>query len=217
MSSCTLDYMTPAPAATSVDVRRTVLDAALAIIDTQGPDAVSMREVARQAGVSHQAPYHYFSDRAGIFAAISEEGFLGLTETLQRVYSSTTHSAGDGLRAYVAFAMSHRGHFRVMFRNDICGIATHEPAQHAADNAFNALLELVGHVVEGKPSDEDAMVWATTLWSIAHGVATLVIDGPLVPRLAKHSGPGDVDNYLEAVMDHFDTMVTRQARSLFTK
>jgi AcrR family transcriptional regulator len=214
--SSTLKRMAPAPASTTGDVRRTVLDAALAIIDVQGPDAVSMREVARQAGVSHQAPYHYFHDRAGIFAAISEEGFLGLSEALHRAYSSTSNPAGDGLRAYVTFAMSHRGHFRVMFRNDICGIATHEPALLAADQAFNALLSVVNHVVDGEPSEENAMVWATTLWSIAHGVATLVIDGPLVPRLAKYPSINDVDAYLDTVLDHFAAMVNRQAKELFT-
>jgi len=55
-------------------LRRQVLDAAVAIAATSGPDVISMREVARLAGVSHQAPYHHFGDRAGIFAAISEEG-----------------------------------------------------------------------------------------------------------------------------------------------
>jgi AcrR family transcriptional regulator len=214
--SSTLKRMAPAPSSAAVDVRRTVLDAALAIIDVQGPDAVSMREVARQAGVSHQAPYHYFRDRAGIFAAISEEGFLGLSEALHNAGVSTAHPARDGLRAYVSFAMTHRGHFRVMFRNDICGIATHEPALLAADQAFNALLTVVGDVVESTQSEHNTLVWATTLWSIAHGLATLVIDGPLVPRLAKHPGINDVDAYLDTVIDHFAEMVTRQAKELFT-
>jgi len=63
-------------------LRRTVLDAAVAISAANGPDAISMREVARKAGVSHQAPYHHFTDRSGIFAAICEEGFRQLSEDL---------------------------------------------------------------------------------------------------------------------------------------
>ena len=66
----------------SESLRRTVLDAAVAISAANGPDAISMREVAREAGVSHQAPYHHFTDRSGIFAAICEEGFRHLSEAL---------------------------------------------------------------------------------------------------------------------------------------
>ncbi|MSV37798.1 MAG: TetR family transcriptional regulator, partial [Actinobacteria bacterium] len=70
--------MVPAPSEQHGDVRRLVLDAALGIIESDGAESLSMREVARRAGVSHQAPYHYFGDRSGILAAISEEGFTGL-------------------------------------------------------------------------------------------------------------------------------------------
>jgi AcrR family transcriptional regulator len=66
--------MVPAPSEQHGDVRRLVLDAAIAIIELDGAESLSMREVARRAGVSHQAPYHYFGDRSGILAAISEEG-----------------------------------------------------------------------------------------------------------------------------------------------
>jgi AcrR family transcriptional regulator len=91
------------------DVRRLVLDAAIAIITSTGAESLSMREVARQAGVSHQAPYHYFKDRSGIFAAISEEGFQRLAQAFREV-SNTANSTGEsaaklGFQAYVRFAM----------------------------------------------------------------------------------------------------------------
>ena len=67
--------MVPGPHDQHGDVRRLVLDAAIAIIELDGAESLSMREVARRAGVSHQAPYPYFGYRSRIFAAISEEGF----------------------------------------------------------------------------------------------------------------------------------------------
>jgi hypothetical protein len=102
-----------------------------------------------------------------------------------------------------------------MFRNDICGIRTHEPTESAADQAFNALLTLVIRVVNDKPGKEETMVWASTLWSVAHGLATLVIDGPLAVKLARELGPEAVDEHLDHVIDLFSTMVSQQARTLF--
>lgn len=211
-----MTYMTSATSLTEQsDVRRQVLDAAIDIISREGVENVSMREVARQAGVSHQAPYHYFGDRAGIFAAISEEGFFGLADALERAYADTAHPTRDGLAAYVAFARSHQGHFRVMFRNDICGISTHPSTLDAADKAFNALLSLVHRFVGDSPDEESSLMWATTMWSTAHGLATLIIDGPLMPRLAKHSDVTDAEKFIDTVIDHFGSIVTQQTKTLF--
>lgn len=192
-----------------------MLDAAIDIISREGVEHVSMREVARRAGVSHQAPYHYFGDRAGIFAAISEEGFCGLADALHRAYANTTQPTRDGLAAYVAFARSHQGHFRVMFRNDICGISSHPSTMDAADKAFSALLSLVHRFVGDSQSEENSLMWATTLWSTAHGLATLIIDGPLMPRMAKNPEISDAEKFIDAVIDHFGSMVTQQTKTLF--
>ena len=88
--------MVPAPSEQHGDVRRLVLDAAVAIIELEGAESLSMREVARRAGVSHQAPYHYFSDRSGIFAAISEEGFAGLAQAFRDVHETEMPAAKAG-------------------------------------------------------------------------------------------------------------------------
>jgi AcrR family transcriptional regulator len=66
------------------DLRQKVLDASLTLIEEGGLDRLSMREVARKAGVSHQAPYHYFDDREAILAALAGEGFSKLGQSLMR-------------------------------------------------------------------------------------------------------------------------------------
>jgi len=173
---------TPVTPEASVDVRRAVLDGALDIIATEGAEAVSMREVARRAGVSHQAPYHYFGDRAGIFAAISEEGFRSFTEAFRRALDEPGDIAANCLHAYVLFAMNHKGHYRVMFRSDICGISTHESTMSAADEAFLSLLDLA-EAVDPQRDPADAMSLPVALWAQAHGLATLIIDSPLLGKL----------------------------------
>ena len=174
------------------DVRRAVLDSALDIIATDGANAVSMREVARRAGVSHQAPYHYFTDRAGIFAAITEEGFRSFTEMFRSRLHSSTDPLTDCFHAYVTFALEHRGHYRVMFQSDICGISTHEKTQQAADDAFLALLDLA-HAVDPTGSlSDDALTLPISLWATAHGLAMLMIDGPLMAKVPLGTVPDEL-------------------------
>lgn len=185
-----------APQNPALDVRRSVLDATIAIIAADGPDAVSMREVARRAGVSHQAPYHHFEDRAGIFAAVAEEGFRIFTRDFRAVVETTNSPLSDCLRSYLRFAIGHPGHFKVMFRSDICGVSTHEPTRAAADEAFLVLLDFARKVDPTAQSGPDPLALPVLLWSHAHGLATLLIDGPLERKLP----PGlSVDSLIDSV------------------
>jgi AcrR family transcriptional regulator len=203
--------MVPAPSDHHGDVRRLVLDAALDIITTSGAESLSMREVARRAGVSHQAPYHYFKDRSGIFAAISEEGFTALASAFRDVNHSTTAPAKAGFIAYLGFARNNVGHFRVMFRNDICGLATHDFAALAAEDAFSELLLMVSRTIGVSADEADQFTFAIMLWSQAHGLATLVLDGPLMNRLP---ATADVEAQIQAVIDLASHMVSLQATEM---
>jgi len=184
-----------------MDVARAVLDAAIEIIATDGPDQVSMREVARRAGVSHQAPYHHFTDRAGIFAAISEEGFRNFTAEFRRTFDTSSDPLADCLRTYVGFALAHPGHFKVMFRSDIYGVTTHDATRTAADEAFLALLDLAA--TAGTPSSPaDALTMPVALWAQAHGLATLLVDGPLAAKIPPELPISDLIDAVARVATH---------------
>jgi AcrR family transcriptional regulator len=203
--------MVPAPLDQHGDVRRLVLDAALDIITSSGAESLSMREVARRAGVSHQAPYHYFGDRSGIFAAISEEGFSALAGAFRDVQESTISAAKADFIAYLDFARSHVGHFRVMFRQDICGVQENEETAIAASSAFDELLQMVARTIGSSVDPKAAHTFAFTMWSHAHGLATLVIDGPLPNKLL----PGvSLDDQIDAVIDLCCHMVALQAAEM---
>ena len=179
--------------ATSDPLRRVVLDVAVAIARDEGPDAISLRKVARDAGVSHQAPYHHFGDRAGIFAAIAEEGFSKLSAAL-----INSHNKGiSGMcETYVRFALEHAGHFRVMMRNDLCDLQNYPSAVFQADRAFNLLLEDVTAALGNSASDDDIKTHTAFLWSVGHGLATLLLDGPLEIKL---EGIADVNALIQRV------------------
>lgn len=177
----------------SESLRRTVLDAAVAISATHGPDAISMREVAREAGVSHQAPYHHFTDRSGIFAAICEEGFRQLSEALLAPRPSDDSNMCE---SYVHFALQHPGHFRVMMRNDLCQLVNYPSARMEADRAFDILVDEVKSLLGEGARDETVKTQTAYIWSVGHGLATLLLDGPLELKL---EGIDDVNAFIHRV------------------
>jgi AcrR family transcriptional regulator len=205
--------MKVAPQEQHGDVRRLVLDAAISLIESDGAESLSMREVARRAGVSHQAPYHYFKDRSGIFAAISQEGFAALAHAFRQVQTDgtldTTSPAKAGFAAYLRFAREHVGHFRVMFRADISGLSSHPEAHECAEDAFTELLNMVARTVGHSADTQDALTFALMLWSQAHGLATLLLDGPLESRMGSRL---DTEKQVDAVIELAAHMVSLEAR-----
>lgn len=144
------------------DLPRALVAAALEVLDEVGPAALSLREVARRAGVSHAAPAHHFGDKAGLLTAIAVEGFEMLIADL-----ATQDDFLDVGVAYVRFAVGHRAHFGVMFRPELQ--RRDDPALVEVKARANALLYPPAGSV-------DAGVAA---WSLVHGFATLWIDDAL--------------------------------------
>jgi AcrR family transcriptional regulator len=169
------------------DLRERVLRASVELIDQDGLGALSMREVARRAGVSHQAPYHYFQDREAILAAVAERGFDILGEMLRQARAQATgptHAVELAAIAYVQFAYEHSAYFRIMFRPELVTLKNHHEVDCTADQAFCHVPELVmGCFKAGLPQGLGAENMCALLWSVVHGFACLLIDGPLLEKL----------------------------------
>jgi AcrR family transcriptional regulator len=196
------------------DLRRKVLEASLALIEEGGLDRLSMREVARKAGVSHQAPYHHFGDRAAILAAIATEGFGMLQQELSRSLDEHAASQRSALaavaRTYVDFALRHPGHFRVMFRSDAVPIENYPEALENADAAFGALVQAIDRSFAGEPPEARRNL-AFACWAFTHGLATLLLDGPLARRSGTPKGrQGELaDKVIKSFVAQFTTDETR--------
>lgn len=158
------------------NLRRVILDAALDEIAERGAAAVSMRELARRAGVSHAAPAHHFGDKAGLLTAIAVEGYELLTVELRRA-NERGGFAEVGL-AYIAFAVENPAHFEVMYHPDL--YRADDPAVLEARDAAGQLL--YGPAEEAYP-DRDAFRVGIAGWSFAHGFASLWTTGNLRHRL----------------------------------
>ena len=166
------------------DLRRVVLDASLALIAEEGVAALSLREVARRAGVTHGAPYHHFADRGAILAAIAEEGFALLRGEMLAQIEAAGPLARDRFeacgRGYFGFAVAHPAHFRVMFRPELSDPASHPAVDRAASAALQVLVDVVADgKARGAAPLVDPLALVVTGWSSAHGLAALWIDGPL--------------------------------------
>ena len=174
------------------DLRRVLLQASLELIDEGGIAALSLREVARKAGVSHNAPYHHFEDRGSLLAAIAEEGFADLAGEMARARAAAPDARARleacGL-AYVRFALSSPSRFKVMFRPELAAPAEGENLVRASSPALETLT---GAIVEAQqaglapPGDPAPLV--LTSWSAVHGLASLWLDGPLA-RVHRMFGP----------------------------
>ncbi|MBX3227613.1 MAG: TetR/AcrR family transcriptional regulator [Labilithrix sp.] len=196
------------------DVRGEILAAAVRTIEEGGLADLSMREVARRAGVSHQLPYHYFTDREGILAAIAQSGFTLLGARLRKLTTADMTGAeklAAAGREYVEFACDHPAHFRVMFRNDFVAVERFPTAQENADDCFALLPKLVGEAIaDGLPPKPDERALVILGWSIAHGLACLLLDGPLAKKLPDAAGARAAT--VHAVMEALKNLVEASSK-----
>jgi AcrR family transcriptional regulator len=164
------------------NLRQALLEAAIRLIAESGATAFTLREVARRAGVSHNAPYRHFQDKDALLAAVATEGYRELTEAMVKAAGQRS-SARDRLKeaglAYIAFALRRPEHFTVMFDAPFSK-RTNPEAGSASEHAFSTLLNLVRDCQRDKqlPSG-DPLAFGLLAWSMVHGIAKLAITARL--------------------------------------
>ncbi|MGQ1840127.1 TetR/AcrR family transcriptional regulator [Kocuria turfanensis] len=158
------------------DLHRAVLDAAVQAVLEVGPSQLSLRDLARRAGVSHAAPAYHFGNKAGLLTTLAAEGFRMLAEHLTEVLERTGSFLEVGV-AYVHFAVEHRAHTQVMFRPDLYE-ASRADVVEARAAATEALTRGIG-TLPPEVVGPDPKVAALAAWSLVHGFADLWLGGAL--------------------------------------
>ena len=169
-----------------------------------GVSGVSLRDVARRAGVSHSAPAHHFGSKAGLLTAFATAGYQLLGESIiKEVVAADAADGAEELAAigsgYVRFALSHPAHFEVMFRLDALDPGNAEFAA-TSDAAYGLLTATVERCrLAGRLHGHSPEVVTVSAWSLVHGLATLWIGG----RLGERTTEPDPQRLAAVVTDLF--------------
>lgn len=160
------------------DLRAACVRAAMELLEEGGETALSLRAVARRAGVSPAAPYRHYEDREALVSAVAAVGYRELAERLAAAHPSpsTPEQLARVAIAYVQFALERPALFRIMFG---------EPCDRDNDErvaATTAVSLYVREIVRRGFPQADADALATAIWALVHGLAFLHLDGKLDAR-----------------------------------
>ncbi|MFJ4531648.1 TetR/AcrR family transcriptional regulator [Streptomyces nigrescens] len=179
-------------------LRARLVQVGIDLLTEEGVQALSLREIARRAGVSHGAPRRHFPTHLSLLSAIARQGFADLAEKAAADIDAHPSDPRAQLmalgRGYLDFALTHRGMFELMFRHDLLE-SGHLGLRDTSLPLFQVLVDLVARVQP--QSDVPARFVAGALWSNLHGIAQLWRWGSL--QLA--TGADEVEPLLRAALD----------------
>jgi AcrR family transcriptional regulator len=184
------------------NLRRALLDEALATIRTEGVSGLTLREIGARLGVSRTALYRHFADKSALLTAVATEGF----RTLRQQLIAAWEEGGRGRAAfqamgvaYIRFAVANPSHYRVMFSSFVDPEDRESELGVEAGKAFQALVDALAALQhDAVVRSDNTVLMARFVWSVVHGVAMLAIDG----RLRE---PGGIEELMRYALDRLRT------------
>jgi AcrR family transcriptional regulator len=183
-----------------------LLEAAERVLERDGLSGLTLRAVAREAGVSHAAPTHHFGDLSGLLSELAAIGFrqFNVAMTAAGAFgTSPMDKAPARAKAYVAYAQAHPGMYGLMFRTERLDMS--RPAlREAASAAFAELAGAVGAFRHEQISEQalslDQGAAIARAWSLVHGFTMLLLDGRLADILRRLPAGTDTETLLGAML-----------------
>lgn len=162
------------------DLRETLMEAALASIAAHGTEKLSLRALAREAGVSPTAPYRHFPSKESLLAALAEGGFRELLARFETVVAKAEGDLESRLlaigMAYIQFALEHPTRYELMFGSVLADFSGYESLQAAGGECYRILYEVLeAGLTSADGSDLTATRLGGVVWAAVHGVASLML------------------------------------------
>ena len=179
------------------DLRRALLDAALLILAREGLEGLSLRGIAREAGVSQAAPYSHFKNRDALLAAAAQQGYEKLSRDMRRADPGDA-AIDERLMAlgvaYVRFAHKNPELYGLMFGSEFRGIKEFEELAASSTASYG----IIGGAVSTRVGDAEATAGTLAAWALVHGIADLVFHGRItLPRSA-----ADQKTFIKRILRH---------------
>ncbi len=189
------------------DLREALLQAAERVLERDGLAGLTLRAVAREAGVSHAAPTHHFGDLTGLVSELAAIGFRMFNAAMMAAIASGTTLLEKGManaKAYVGFAQAHPGMYALMFRSNERLDHSRPSLHEASEAAFAGLAGSVAAMRQEQVSKESLSLDQAALiarnWSLVHGFTMLLLDGSLSDILHRLPEGTSAETLLEAMM-----------------
>jgi AcrR family transcriptional regulator len=179
------------------DLKNALIKAGVEILAKEGVGGLSLRKVAKRAGVSHSAPYAHFKDRQSLIAAISTEGFRQLYDELNAAVVTHADDPREQLVeaawAYIQFALKNTDTFKIMFSGVLEKERDYPSFVEISSKTFERVVDIVqvcqrAGVLAPGPSD----LVAVSMWGQVHGIISLALEGQITHRVLDHFTLRDV-------------------------
>jgi AcrR family transcriptional regulator len=170
------------------DLKNALTRVGVEILAREGVSGLTLREVAKRAGVSHSAPYAHFKDRQSLIAAISTEGFRKLYDELDAAASAHADDPKEQLVeaawAYVQFAINNTDTFKIMFSDVLEKEKDYPSFVEISGKTFERVVEIVrscqnAGILRSAPSE----LVAVSVWGQVHGIVSLALEGQISHRV----------------------------------
>jgi AcrR family transcriptional regulator len=192
-------------------LREAMLQAAEAVLRREGLNGLTLRAIAREAGVSHTASQHHFGDMAGVLSELAAIGHQRLAASMERRAAGVTPELERQLaiaRGYIDFALANPDLFRLMSRNELLDAARPSLVE-ACQRSSRGLAGVFDAGAQDRPAtanvfghlSPDQAIEMTAAWGYVHGLASLLIDGHLAGLSASSGTFADPLDLVDAVLD----------------
>jgi len=183
------------------DLRQALIDSAIVILEEEGFKALSLRAVARKAGVSQAAPYNHFEDKNEMLAAIAAKGFEEMAAAQQLALQQSDEGKSKLIalgKGYVSYGLEHPALLRLMFGPEFAATGQYPQLSKVSNRGYQQLIDAVEEHITMEAGDHPpTKVGAAAAWAMVHGLTTLMIEGRIDPDLKE---PEKRDAFIEQVI-----------------